>query len=294
MRVTSSTHGWIIKTSTRSSPETERELSRKTRKQGIPRDWYSREYYLSDACEGFREFQHGHGVSAIKERLLAKVDVGRGERVLELGCGRGEALRACAQRGARAVGIDYSRDAVALARATCGVGAHVMQADATALPIRSGSFDKVFLGDVLEHLTKEQAERMLAEAYRVVGDRGTVVIHTSPNVLFIRLVFPWVLLGLACTARIGLLRLFLQQYRTIRRLHVREYSAGRLRRLFRAFPFGRVDIECDRDVLRGGNSRYTEGLARNPVVRAVASLVGREPLVRIFSNDLWVVARKGI
>src|ERR1051325_302595 len=94
-------------------------LRRRGHEREIPREWYSREYYLSEACEGFREYQEGDGVSPIKERLLAKVDVGSGERVLELGCGRGEALRACAQRGAHAVGIDYSRAAVELSRATC-------------------------------------------------------------------------------------------------------------------------------------------------------------------------------
>ena len=259
----------------------------------IPREWYSRDYYLSESCEGFDEFQRGDAISPIKERLLRRVEITGGDRVLELGCGRGEALRACAERGACAVGIDYSRDAVELSHTTCGSRAAVLQADATELPFRAGSFRKVFLGDVLEHLTKRQAERMLAEAYRVVGDGGTLVVHTSPNVLFIRLVFPWLLFALVLTGRTALLRLFLEQYRTIRRLHVREYSAGRLRRLFGGFPFDRVEIECDPDVLRGGKSRYTEALSGNRVIRAVASLVGREPLVRLFSNDLWVVARKG-
>jgi len=94
------------------------------------------------------------------------------------------------------------------------------------------------------------------------------------------------------SGRIGLVRLFLRQYRAIRRLHVREYSVARLQRLFRRVPFGRVEIECDRDVLRGGQSRYTEALARHAVIRGVAAMVAREPLVRFFSNDLWVVARK--
>jgi ubiquinone/menaquinone biosynthesis C-methylase UbiE len=264
----------------------------KRRTEGIPREHYSRDYYLSACCEGFDEFRQGHGVSPLKERLLAKVDVAVGERVLELGCGRGEALRACAERGARAVGIDYSRDAVELSRDTCDGRATVVQADATELPFRARTFRKIFLGDVLEHLTAQQAERMLVEAERVIGEDGILVVHTSPNVLFIRLVFPWVLLALLLTARLELLRLFVEQYRVIRQLHVREYSAGRLRRLFRRSRFERVRIECDADVLRGGKSRYTEKLASNPAIRAIAALVAKEPLVRLFSNDLWVVARK--
>ena len=265
---------------------------RTRRHEGIPRERYSREYYLSDSCEGFAEFRSGQGVSPLKERLLAKLDVAAGDRILELGCGRGEALRACADRGARAVGIDYSRDAVELSRATCGDRAFGLQADVTELPFRSGSFRKIFLGDVLEHLTLAQAERMLSEAHRVLDDGGALVLHTSPNVLFIRLVFPWVLLGLLVTGRLALLRLFVEQYRVIRQLHVREYSAGRLRRLFRAYPFERVEIACDPDVLRGGKSRYTATLAASSAIRAIAALASRPPLRNVFSNDLWAVARK--
>jgi len=128
----------------------------------------------------------------------------------------------------------------------------------------------------------------------VLGDRGTLVLHTSPNVLFIRLIFPWVLLGLLVTGRLAFLRLFVEQYLVIRRLHVREYGSGRLRRLFRPFAFRRIDVECDPDVLRGGNSRYTEGLAANPGIRALARLTATKPLVKLFSNDLWVIARKHV
>ena len=259
---------------------------------GIPRQQYDRSYFLSDRCEGFREYVADRGVSHVKERLLAKVDPQPAERILELGAGRGEVLLACARRGARAFGIDYSRDAVGLGRETCGAEAEVFQADASVLPFRSGSFDKVLLGDVLEHLTLRQAQAMIREVDRVLAPGGRLILHTSPNVLFIRLVFPWVLAGLAITGKWKMLGLFVDQYRTIREFHVREYSAGRLRRLFRGSPFVRVAIECDADVLRGGKSRYTESFARNPVIRRFAELASREPLRRIFSNDLWVVADK--
>jgi SAM-dependent methyltransferase len=168
----------------------------------------------------------------------------------------------------------------------------VIQADATALPFRDSLFTKVFLGDVLEHLTREQAESMLDETHRVLASGGRVIVHTSPNVLFIRLVFPWVLLALAVSGRRRLLGLLVDQYRTIREFHVREYSAGRLRRLFGRSPFRDPRVECDPDVLRGGKSRYTESLAANRWARTAASFASREPWVRLLSNDLWVEAEK--
>jgi ubiquinone/menaquinone biosynthesis C-methylase UbiE len=228
----------------------------------------------------------------VKSRLLSRIAPQPGERVLEIGCGRGEVLRACAERRAVAAGVDYSREAVRLSQETCAGRAWVIQADAAALPLRGGAFRKVFLGDVLEHLTLPQAERMIAEAYRVLEPGGRLFVHTSPNVLFIRLVFPWVLIGLAAIGRWRLVGLLVDQYRTIREFHVREYSAGRLRRLLRRSSFARTWVECDPDVLRGGQSRYTESLAASPWIRTVASFCAREPWVRLVSNDLWAEAEK--
>jgi len=190
------------------------------------------------------------------------------------------------------VGLDYSREAVRLSRETCAGRASLVQADASALPFRSGAFRKVFLGDVLEHLTREQAERMVGEAYRALEPRGRMIVHTSPNVLFVRLVFPWVLIALAALGRLRLVGLLIDQYRTIREFHVREYSAGRLRRLFRGSAFGRAWVECDPDVLRGGKSRYTESLAGSSWARGAARLAAREPWVRLVSNDMWAEAEK--
>ena len=262
------------------------------RRQGIPRQQYTSEYFLSDRCEGFREFRAEKALSHVKDRLVARIAPAGGERILELGCGRGEVLLACAARGAQVVGVDYSRAAVRLSRETCGERAAVIQADVTALPFQTGAFHTIFLGDVLEHLTRAQAEQMIRETHRLLEPNGRVVVHTSPNVLFIRLVFPWILLGLAALGRWSLLRLLVDQYRTIREFHVREYSSGRLRRLFRASPFGRSRVECDADVLRSGKSRYTESLAANRWVRVAARLAAREPWVRVLSNDLWAEARK--
>ncbi|MGH7896419.1 MAG: class I SAM-dependent methyltransferase [Candidatus Binatia bacterium] len=268
-------------------------LARTRRRYGIPPEWYSREYFLSDLCDGYREYLGGDGVSYVKRKLLAYVDPRPGDRVLEIGCGRGEVLRACAARGARATGIDYSQAAVRISAETCGAEARVTRADAAVLPFAAGSFDKVFLGDVLEHLTLAQARAMLAECGRVLAPGGRVVLHTSPNVLFIRLVFPWVMLGLLVGGRLALFRALAAQYRAIRRLHVREYSAGRLRRLLRASPFGEARVVCDPDLLRGGESRYTESLAGSGLIAAASRLLSREPLVRIFANDLWVLAGAG-
>ena len=65
---------------------------------------YSRAYYLSD-CEGFSEFHKTWGRKP--SRRLAKcielLGPGRGQRIVDLGCGRGEVALNAAVRGAQVV-----------------------------------------------------------------------------------------------------------------------------------------------------------------------------------------------
>ncbi len=261
-------------------------------RRGIPAERYTRDYFLSEQCDGFHEFQEHHGLSYVKQRLVERIAAIAGERVLEIGCGRGEVLLACTERQARTFGVDYARDAIVLTRETCDGRARLAQADATALPFGPGSFRKVFLGDVLEHLTRRQADAMLSEVYRVLEPGGRLVLHTSPNVYFMHLVLPGLIPALVLVGRRALARRLLRQYEASWGFHAREYSEGRLRRLFRTSLFDHVTVHVDRDVLRGGRSEYTASLQSSALVRAIAFLAARPPLLWVFGNDLWVVADK--
>lgn len=71
--------------------------------------------------------------------------------VLELGCGTGNFLAAAAERGHRAVGIDFSDTAVAGARAR-GLRAFCGGIDELAQHVRNARFDAVVFFHVIEHL----------------------------------------------------------------------------------------------------------------------------------------------
>jgi SAM-dependent methyltransferase len=98
-------------------------------------------------------------------------------RVLDVGCGRGEILRRCADVGVKAYGVDYAPVAVQMAREA---GA-VCQADAKRLPFPPLFFDRVLMFDLVEHLHPWELDRALAEARRVLRPGGCLVIHTAPN-----------------------------------------------------------------------------------------------------------------
>jgi SAM-dependent methyltransferase len=85
-----------------------------------------------------------------------------GRRVLDLGAGTGTAGRAALAAGAGSV---VAADPALGMLRRCGVRAHPVAADATALPFRDGSFDLVLAAFCLGHLSHPDAG--LREARRV-------------------------------------------------------------------------------------------------------------------------------
>ena len=104
---------------------------------------------------------HPGGTEAT-ERLLDRAAVDAGTRLLDVGCGAGEALTAARSRGADAVGVDRSPKAD-----------RTVRGDATALPVRSGTVD-VLLAECVLCLTDLSAA--LAEANRVLSDGGRIAL----------------------------------------------------------------------------------------------------------------------
>jgi ArsR family transcriptional regulator len=115
---------------------------------------------------------------AIEAALLAAVPAQAG-RILDIGTGTGRLLEVLAPRAEAALGIDASRDMLALARARLaerGLGGHcaVRQADMYRLPLSDAAFDVVTLQMVLHYA--EDPAAALAEAARVLRPDGMLLV----------------------------------------------------------------------------------------------------------------------
>lgn len=154
-----------------------------------PPEFYSRAYFLG-RCGGYAEFADAGGRVAdpIRARALRMLAPQPGQRVLDLGCGRGELCAAAARTGAVVIGIDFSRDALAMAHETAdrlGATVHLVRARAEALPLRSGALDAVLATDIVEHLPDADLRRCVAEVHRTLRERGRFIVHTAPTRRFL-------------------------------------------------------------------------------------------------------------
>lgn len=133
--------------------------------------------------DSFREFEHAGwervaqayadafpGLTAqFGEPLLDATGVGEGMRVLDVCAGPGVVARAAARRGARAMGLDFSRAMVDVARAA-NPGIEFREGDAQELPFPAATFDRVVMNFGVLHLSNP--DRAFAEARRVLRPGG--------------------------------------------------------------------------------------------------------------------------
>jgi 2-polyprenyl-3-methyl-5-hydroxy-6-metoxy-1,4-benzoquinol methylase len=162
---------------------------------GHVREKYTAAYFLRHdkdgrpvpyGADGLEDFNRGR-VRAVDLDILERIDF-RGKRVVDIGCGRGEAVKYAAERGAAEVhGVDFSEAAIEIARgflAKFGVAVHLHCADALDL-LRSWSagkrrdpFDVAMMLDCVEHIPRSELSATLAALLPLMSRRGILVVNT--------------------------------------------------------------------------------------------------------------------
>jgi demethylmenaquinone methyltransferase/2-methoxy-6-polyprenyl-1,4-benzoquinol methylase len=117
-----------------------------------------------------------------RRALVAKLEVGPGDRVLDLACGTGDFTMLARHRGAEAVGLDFSRGMLSAAVARHGESFAWVQGDALALPFASGSFTVAVSGFALRNFVEiAPAVRELARVLEPGGRLGLLEVDRPKN-----------------------------------------------------------------------------------------------------------------
>lgn len=245
----------------------------------VPAADYDSDYFLH-ACMGADAWRESAGEEAhpLYDGMLTLAELKRGERVLDVGTGRGELLPAAVRRGAaEAVGVDYAEAAIELARQTLAAAgnppqASALLADARRLPVPDSHFDLATMLDVVEHLNEAELRHALQEARRALRPRGRLFVHTALNPLIYdvtyraqRALVPTRWRRWPAEPRSG----------DERRYHVNEQTPRSLRRAMRGAGFVEVRTSLGRwvhaDFVPSQRARRTyHRLARVPGLRVLA------------------------
>jgi len=101
------------------------------------------------------------------------------ERVLDLGCGRGEFLEVLREEGIPSEGIDLNPGSVEVCRAK-GLTVHLADASSYLNEEASGAFDGIHMSHLLEHVPFPIAIRLLEQCVARLEPRGVLAVET-PN-----------------------------------------------------------------------------------------------------------------
>jgi len=134
--------------------------------------------HYNQCARDFWEGTRDHNVSQNIEALLRHIEGKPPFTILDFGCGPGRDLKAFAEQGHIAIGLEGAVHFAAMARAHSGC--EVWQQDFLKLELPEKYFDGVFANAALFHVPSQELPRVLRELHTTLK-RGGVLFSSNPR-----------------------------------------------------------------------------------------------------------------
>ncbi len=253
----------------------------------VPSEEYTSEYFLH--CRGGSdEFIKSRGKELCDSHkfALSLANLKPEYDVLDFGCGCGEISLNAALTARSVLGLDYSKDAVALAceaRESFPKDAAsrtvFKQADIETIPLSSSHYDVVLYIDVIEHLDRSRIDPVMLRLYQSLKKGGRIVIHTWPNRWHRQFTYP---IAAALAALTGKYRPWNPRKHFEEVMHVAEQSPFELWRHIKKAGFRNIKVFTRHPVPMG--NLFSE--------RIYWALHALPPFRWLFCDNIWGVAEK--
>ena len=129
------------------------------------------------------------GTTRYTKLPIKLANIQKEDYILDVGCGRGEIVFQTADLGAISTGIDFSEDAIEIAKSVRNEHSkevinrtNFICCNADKIDFPNNTFDKIFLLDVVEHVSKDEFLNILIEIRRLLKENGRLIIHSTPNI----------------------------------------------------------------------------------------------------------------
>lgn len=258
---------------------------------------YDKNYFFTE-CEGYKTFLSSKGLK-LSRRLLKiynKVIELKPKRVLDFGCGRGELALNLALNWIETFGADSSKEAIEISnqiknywkKTNPDMKLEFIKTDGYVLPFQNDFFDSVILSDVIEHINPKECDLIMKEIYRVLRKGGYVLLHTSPNRIFINF-------GLKIYWLIGLFNGIKLPFKMKRLLpkglgndyHINEQTSFSLKKLFKKNGYKNINTEFWK------NPHYVYYfLKEDKYIKIINKVYKFIPVKHLFFADIFASAQK--
>lgn len=149
---------------------------------------YTETYFMENAT-GHDEFRNYRGeydqlIDKFK-MVINRLDLGKSDKLLDIGCGRGEIVIFHSLNGGNGTGVDFSGEAIKIAEEKAReVNARcTFKVQSFEQIDENEKYDKIISIDFIEHIASEEGIVFFRKCCNLLNPGGRLLIYTFPNTI---------------------------------------------------------------------------------------------------------------